>query len=723
MVSEKDKRTAFFRIVFGQSEGVVCLAFMTANKKQFRESFYEYPAELEQMHAAIEENKHGHNVYFCPQLFSRDKRQKQYISITPNIWSDLDTCDPEELLVEPSVVIESSPGRYQALWALEKPLEPDDAEDISRRIAYRHADAGADRSGWDLTQLLRVPGTYNYKYNLVTPEVKVISANRNVYRASDFKEYPETAGYQKVTIPIPAPEDLPQSADDLLQERRLRLNPKIWQLYNEEPTVDWSKALWNLQMLLFEAGFTREETFVIAREAKCNKYERDGRPMTLLWKDVCRAESRAVLNKELLVPEPTRIVSLMTAAEREHVENLEDTFVERYQRWASSLGDAAPQYHQAGAFICLSSMLCGSIRLPTSYGTIIPNVWFMILADTTLTRKTTAMDIAMDLIDDVDKNIVMATDGSIEGLLTSLATRPGKPSIFLRDEFSGLLEQMTKKEYMAGMPELLTKLYDGKMQKRILRKETIEVRDPRLIVFAGGIKSKITDLLTFEQVSSGFMPRFIFITAESDIKRIRPIGPPSNRSTEGRDAIMEELQDIKAFYDRIQQITVEKLKTTFDQKVLTDATMTDDAWVRYNKLETQLLDIGIKSDKPEVLTPVGDRLAKSILKCALLIAASQRRGADIQIELDDLLRAIKYGEQWREHGSYVMDQIGQSSHEKMFDTLYQAIKKKDGVSRSVLMRTYHLTARDTTNILETLEQRGMIARTKQGRTEMLYAIL
>ena len=95
----------------------------------------------------------------------------------------------------------------------------------------------------------------------------------------------------------------------------------------------------------------------------------------------------------------------------------------------------------------------------------------MILAETTLTRKTTAMDIPMDLLAEVDESAIMATDGSLEGLFTNLSMRPKKPSVFLRDEFSGLIDAMTKKDYMAGMPEMLTKLYDGKFQRRLLRKE------------------------------------------------------------------------------------------------------------------------------------------------------------------------------------------------------------------------------------------------------------
>lgn len=346
----------------------------------------------------------------------------------------------------------------------------------------------------------------------------------------------------------------------------------------------------------------------------------------------------------------------------------------------------------------------------------------MILADTTLTRKTTAMDIAVDLVTEVDDDVIMATDGSLEGLLTGLAARPGRPSIFLRDEFSGLLEQMTKKDYMAGMPEMLTKLYDAKMQKRILRKEIVEVRDPRLIFFAGGIRNKILQLLTFEHVASGFMPRFVFITAESDIKRVRPIGPPTTVTTGERQKILDELNDVYKHYSRVQVLHIEKLKTQIEQKVVVDAELTPDAWIRYNELESLLLDIGLQSDMPDIMTPVGDRLAKSILKAAVLLSAARQRTETVVVERIDLLRAIKYGQQWRVHADDVMQNVGKGQQERQYDAILRALRKRPGgVSRSVLMQNFHLSARDANFVFDTLEQRGLVTRHKSGRTEVLIA--
>jgi hypothetical protein len=714
---EQEVLERFFLATFGQEEGFVCIAFLD-QQRNFDELYFRWPSEFNSMCEAIEDRKRSHNVYFCPQLLTTRKRNRATVSTTTCAWADLDACPPESMIVRPTIVIESSPGRFQALWRFDSHVDPDDAEEVSRRIAYFHAEEGADKSGWDLSQLLRVPGTKNFKYKLGldTPTVKILRIGRDLYRLKDFDDYPAIDSFRFVNIPLPPPEAIQGLVpEELLQAKRLRINPSIWRLFTEEPIGDWSKVLWNLEMLLFEASYTREEVFVIAQEAKCY----------MLWKDVCRAAEKNDRNTRLLTggPDVDRPIELLSEEERTTAQNYEETFIERYQRWARSLGDAAPQYHQAGAFVALSALLAGAVKLPTSFGTVVPNLWFMILADTTLTRKSTAMDLSMDLTTEVESDILLATDGSIEGLMTALGTRPNRPSVFLRDEVSGLIEAMTKKDYYAGMPEILTKLYDGKMQKRILRKEIIEVRDPILIFFAGGIKTKVLSLLTYEQVSSGFMPRFVFITAESDPTKLKPIGPPTIAIRSERDVIRAELQELKDHYTgtTYSDITLPNGQTAkLEVPLKFEAELTDDAWVRYNAMESLMVENGLKSSAPDMMTPTYDRLAKSILKAAVLLSASRQRGYKVIVEEKDLLRAMLYGEQWIGYAKDVMANVGKNGNERLLDNIANKIKRDPGVSRSTIMQHFHLGARDATQLFDTLEQRGKIVRQKAGRTEQLY---
>lgn len=716
--ASSEARERFFRLLFGNATGYLCISTIDL-KRNFDDQFYKYPDELNAALDDISRKVADFNIYFCPQLLLTKRRVKEQIDKVSCLWADLDACDPDLMLVPPSIVLETSQERFQALWSLDRPVDGVDAEDMSRRIAYKHAKQGADRSGWDLTQLLRVPGTVNLKYEDFT-EVKIIELKSLLYRLKDFEElYPQVVEFAFEEFPFP--EEFPtESGADILNRYRMQLNPRIWELFNTEPELDWSKDFWQLQLLLHELGLTLAEVFVVARDSACNKYARDGKSPKLLWKEICRSFNKNEHNNRIILGSNSLERPLLSDQE---VKDIEDnpSFIERYIEWARGLGDAAWQYHQAGGFICLSSIMCGGVVLPTSFGAVVPNLWFMILADTTLTRKSTAMDIAIDLVTEIDPDMVMATDGSIEGMLTGLSTRPGRPSIFLRDEFTGLLEAITKKDYLAGMAELLTKMYDGKMQKRVLRKETVEVRDPRLIVFAGGIKNKMMQLLTTEHVSSGFVPRFVFITAESDITRLKPLGPPTERGMGNRDAIKNELQDMYSHYATPVLLSVNGQVVQQQVHKLIQAELTDDAWVRYNQAESEMLKVGMESERPEIMTPTYDRLSKSALKAAVLLAASRQRDVRVVVEESDVCRALYYMSAWRDYVKEIVNGVGQGAEERRIETLYNAIKKKDGITRSKIMQNYHVGAKEMTAVLETLEQRGMVYRTKAGKTEQLYA--
>lgn len=726
-------REAFFRLLFGtQVEGYVCVAYinMSGGKKTIREEFFKYPEELPNMLHNIAQNQASANSYFCPQLLksnqrlpgTRSARTKENIKVCTAAWSDLDTCDPSLLLVPPSFTLQTSSDRYQALWVFDSPVEPSVAEQISKNIAYHHVTDGADSGGWDLTQLLRIPLTYNMKYQLPV-EVKVYEASRRQYQVQDFSDYSESR--INALTHDPMPEVLPtESALDIIQRYRKTINPIVFSIFSVEPASGveggWSKPLWNLQMLCFEASMSREEVFVVASESACNKYRRDNKHPRKLWEEVCRAYIKTVEKYDVLVPETVKLPTLISESELKFIEGHE-TFVERYIAWASTLGDAATQYHQAGAFMILSSLLAGTIRLPTSFGTIMPNLWFMILADTTLTRKSTAMDIATDLLEEVDPSILLATDGSLEGLLQSLENRPRKPSLFLRDEVSGLIEAMTRKDYMSGMAETLTKLYDGKTQKRVLKRETIHVVDPCLLFFAGGIKERVQQLLTLDQVSSGFVPRFVFVTAVSDVSKLRPLGPPTEENLEGRQVLVEELEELRDRYYVEASVSVEGNVVDISYAHW-EAWLPDEVWDRYRILEATMTYAGTQSDQPDIMTPVYERLSKSILKAAILLAATRGQNQQVTVQLEDLLLAIKYGEGWRDYAIEVINGIGRSASEALLQRVHNAIRKKGSMTRSHIMQSYHLDARTAESIFVTLEQRGLIIGHPVGKTISYEAV-
>jgi len=173
--------------VWGRREGYVFLPFKVQPKEWHETDGIPYAGKVPDLTTL----PNRVDQYFCPVVFREPKRQKEFALPTNVLWADLDPADPNKCRLKPSIAWESSPGRYQALWFLTSEVEPDVAASLSKRIAY--ADGG-DKGGWDLTQVLRLPGTQNFKY-ASTPEVRLLWAKSRSYAVEEIRgAYPPVNG-------------------------------------------------------------------------------------------------------------------------------------------------------------------------------------------------------------------------------------------------------------------------------------------------------------------------------------------------------------------------------------------------------------------------------------------------------------------------------------------------------------------------------------------------
>ena len=144
------------------------------------------------------------------------------------------------------------------------------------------------------------------------------------------------------------------------------------------------------------------------------------------------------------------------------------------------------------------------------------------------------------------------------------------------------------------------------------------------------------------------------------------------------------------------------------------ASLTEEAWKRYNEFEKILTETAM-STGIRFLMPVYDRLAKSTLKSACLIAASRQRGSSVKVELTDLLHAIYYARQWRIHISEIVNGIGRSNDERLINTIYDfAHDCTEGTTRAELMRKFLLDMRRADLILGTMFQRKLLYMVGEG---------
>lgn len=167
----------FWSHVFGGEHGLVQVwtgargSGGEIDKETIASRCFDYPKAAKAAAGwALAKSEEGREVYFCAHLLTAPRRVKENAAEVRALWAEIDGAAPPNGGLRPTAVVESSPGRYHVYFRLADAIPPQVAEGLNRRLAHR---IGADPSGFDRTQLLRVPGTVNHKYP-DRPVVKVL---------------------------------------------------------------------------------------------------------------------------------------------------------------------------------------------------------------------------------------------------------------------------------------------------------------------------------------------------------------------------------------------------------------------------------------------------------------------------------------------------------------------------------------------------------------------
>lgn len=184
---DNQKVQDFFEVILGQRKGVAFLLSLERGNATKAVSYphpFNWPEEVHRMVSHTRDlNDAGVDVYVCVGLFPEGAKRVEQSNVQScaSIWLDADKANPAYLDVTPSVVLETSPGSYQAFWKLEEPLDANIAQSISERLYHRYKRYGADKC-WNSNRFMRIPTTTNHKPDRILPngsywEVKVLDWN------------------------------------------------------------------------------------------------------------------------------------------------------------------------------------------------------------------------------------------------------------------------------------------------------------------------------------------------------------------------------------------------------------------------------------------------------------------------------------------------------------------------------------------------------------------
>lgn len=271
-----------------------------------------------------------HDVYWCPSLFEYPNRRSDLAMDEHCLWADLDEVDPREIRdYPPTIAWESSPDRYQALWIADE----GDFQGASwpgnenQRLTYL---LGADPSGWDTTQLLRLPGWPNFKPERVeanggkAPNGKLLWSAGQSYSIQDFADLPEVRG----AVGSELTEALETEVDNVdrhkaLAKLRIKLNHTARDLLSaKEVSGDRSGQMWYLMRCLADAGATVTEIVAIVRPTVWNKFGDRADEMKRLIAEASKAvasrsdETVDALEEEGERPKPQRLGLLLRNIKR-----------------------------------------------------------------------------------------------------------------------------------------------------------------------------------------------------------------------------------------------------------------------------------------------------------------------------------------------------------------------------------------------------------------------
>ena len=738
----------FFNFHWEGLEGKAVIALLDSNRNPTKQKFFSWPEQATDLLAHVEANA-DKDVYFSPTLFSTPRAQRVAAKVTRTVQADADTFNVEDALLEPSMIVHTSEGKTHLYWQIEDIEDPLIIERMSHGVSAMHdkAETGLD-TGWHINKLLRVPGTSNTKYSDPKSEFYVKGAEPFTityeltgmfYDHEEFVDrYPEV---ETVQVAFREMGEIPSKADAL---SAIGYSTQLDQLLSKHfyKGTAGSEALYLLYAELFRLGATEEQVFAICKDSPLNKFKRDGKSDDHLWNDILRCKAKDFSEEVghtdyeeaeveatiVATPKPKEIDFLTT----EEKNSLPTTFVDEYVGWATTKTDANPEFHIAGAFTILSLVFSDFGHAVPKFGRLPLNLWFMVLGETTRSRKSTSRNLMLSVIDAMASepdeegaqiyNYDLGSDFTMEALANALHEKSNRAALIHRDEIQSFLREADSKAYMAGVKGSLTELYDGKVSGKLRAtgdKKKIQASNVSFCFFAMGIRDQLADYLTIEDFQSGFLTRFVYVEAEA---------PP--RTAES-DALEQATPDEVKEGDPLFKEMVDKLEASRGHweewlepsSPTTPVPCKPEAWARLNKFISDVLDEAEGYERHQIIEASSQRLTLSILKAATLMAMYDCKD---EVELEHMLAAIHYCSTWFVHMVSMADRISASAWKRRLDKLQEYLLTKGGISTYESAYNHfksEIRPREFVEIVQALEESGMLSMSLDGKKKRILSLV
>ena len=699
-----------------------------------KQKWFQYPDQLDAM-AEFAQSKANKDVYMPVSLYAEDKRVPEKATTISAVYQDTDTFDPTGYRLEPSTIVQTSPGRTHCWFVLDKPYPAEQVELVTKKVTYAHRAAGADVSSWGRNKVLRVPGTVNTSHGF--PEDISVEYSGAIYTLQEIANAYDDVALPTAAprVPMPArntgeivvPDDRPDLPDFMVAQSKLPATFPL-ELITSEPEIgsdgNRSQMREKLALECMRAGLTDAETFVVVLNSKCGSEKWTERGDDFGWWEITKfraiidleegAHATPPSESERKANDPKAPVILLTDAQRARaMKHWDNTFLGEYERYVrSSLKIFNGPYHRAVSWTILATTLGSCAWLRQGKRDIPLNLYIMPIGPTT-SGKSEAKAMGADIIHgvfDKENNPDIGDDASQSALSQKLHKRDGKATLLNSDEADGLIGSMVDKgSWKAGILAFWTFLYDG-LVPPIMRTGDTDGKWSKTVfnMFLMGTEVGLTSVLTRKMFETGFLARFLWFIGESVDIPEEDLGVREGSI----DQALEDRTQINEWGDRwaaTREVWMFRKMQPGKEYIRFESPETAEF---FRKVTARLEKDTFKNHRNvDIITPSVIRLNRSLWKMAALVAISDNRE---EISMDDVLLVLLQGEELLGNLVYMAGSISNSTHAQAVDAVEKFLMtQRDHKARVEVIYRYFSseTKYDVDMLLVNLTSQGRAKKT------------
>ncbi len=365
----------------------------------------------------------------------------------------------------------------------------------------------------------------------------------------------------------------------------------------------------------------------------------------------------------------------------------EDDIIKLYFDYASPTIDSPDIYQEVCAIMLISTLLARRVYFVLGTHKVYTNIWAAIFAPSTTYRKSTSISIAKNIIRTWFKEYLIPEEFSQEALMQYF-TKTGSKGILIWSEFGAFLASC-QKQYMSGIKEFLSDIYDcPDYKKRILKESTYTVEEPYINILTATTLDWFLRSIEASDIMGGFLARFIYIVAtKKDKKKLIPF--PERPDDKKLNRFLKYLTELGPLEG--EAIFDDESKKIYEE------------WITSHE---KAID---KESFSQTIAGFFGRLGTTCLKLAVIFQISGEQ--KIHVKANAMKRAVNFVEQLKENiYKLLSDKIGFSKEEREKKKILELVQEKGTIDRSALLRNSGMKSKTLDEYLSTLIEEERIVK-------------